>query len=176
MSDIITRRATEVWSVPVPKRITCLDCGRKLRALGGHLSKCHNMTSGQYRKRHGLVADYPLQVKEPPAPQSEEPRIVNHVKDFHLGLQGGLTCSFELPLPQFSLAMMSSTNRRNATMISDVREACRDYGITVWVSIREFQSSVILETGRGTRFRLIIFQFSKKTDMVMCRLRFSELW
>ena len=175
MNDFVTRRASQVWSVPIARHITCLECGRKLEALGGHLSKIHKMTAGQYRVRHGLSTDYPLQIKEPPAPHSSEPRIIQHVKDFRLGHHGGLICSFEFPLPQFSLAMMKLGNRRSWAMINDVREFCLGSDMRVWVSIREFQSSIMLETGKGTQFRLIVFQFEKKIDMAICRIRFGEL-
>lgn len=176
MNDIIRRRASEVWSVQIPRHTTCLECGRKLESLSGHLSKIHKMTSAQYRLRHGLAADYPLQAKEPPAPQSAVPRIHKYVKDFRLGSPGGLSCTFEFPLPEFSLAMMRPSNRKLWDMIADVREFCRETDSAVWVSIREFQASVILETGRGEKFQLVVFHFDRAIPMAMCRIYFPELW
>jgi hypothetical protein len=176
MTGIITRRATEVWSVPIPGNITCLDCGRKFKALGGHLSKGHNMTSSQYRHRHALPPGYRLQIKEPPAPPSAEHRIVEHIKDFHFGTPGGVTCSFEFPLPEFSLATPSSSYGKDDAWISDVREFCDGADMPVWISLKGFQASIITETGKGMKFRLLVFQFRKNTDMAMCRLRFGELW
>ena len=176
MNDITIRRATEIWSAPIPRRIACLECGRKFEVLSGHLSRKHKIAPAQYRENHGFAPNYPLQVKEPPAPQSAGHRIVEYYKDFRLGLPGGLTCCFEFPLPEFSLAALETTNRQDFKLISEVRDFCDWADINVWVSIREFQTSVILETGKGTQFRLWVFQFSKNVHMATCKMRFSELW
>jgi ROS/MUCR transcriptional regulator protein len=175
-NDLVTRRASQVWSVPFPRHITCLECGRRLEALGGHLSKIHSMSADQYRIRHGLVTDYPLRAREPPAPQFTVPRIHEYVKAFRLGGSGSRRCKFEFALPEFSLAVMRSSNRKLWDMIVNVRGFCRYTDSAVWVTIREFQASVILETGKGHRFELIVFQFENAVAMGMCRIHFSELW
>jgi hypothetical protein len=40
--------------------LECLDCGRRMRFLGGHLPRRHGMTAADYRARWGLPADAPL--------------------------------------------------------------------------------------------------------------------
>src|SRR5665213_2847785 len=136
MNEIITRRATQGPVVPIPKRVPCRECGRRFEILCDHLSKKHKMMPGQYRERHGLTVDYPLQANEPPAPESAGHRIVEHVKDFSLGLFHGLTCRFELPLPEFSLWALHSTNRQDTKLIFEVWDYCDGSDIDVWVSAR----------------------------------------
>jgi hypothetical protein len=136
----------------------------------------HKLTSDQYRRRHGLEADYSLESKEPPAPESAIPGVHKHVKTFRFGNSGGLTCAFEFTLPEFSLAMIRESNRKTWDKIGEVRDFCRYTDTDVWVSIREFQASVILETGRGEKFQLVVFQFSTPSGLAMCRITFPELW
>lgn len=40
--------------------ITCLLCGKLMRAMGSHLSRAHNMTPRQYRAQFDLPASYRL--------------------------------------------------------------------------------------------------------------------
>ena len=52
-------------AVPITKSVTpdyivCLEDGKKLKMLKGHLKTAHNLTPEQYRKRWGLPANYPL--------------------------------------------------------------------------------------------------------------------
>jgi predicted transcriptional regulator len=43
-----------------PNYIVCLEDGRQLRMLKGHLRKAFDMTPEQYRRRWGLPVDYPM--------------------------------------------------------------------------------------------------------------------
>ncbi len=43
-----------------PEYIVCLDDGKKLKLLKGHLQAAHGMTPNEYRERWGLPRDYPL--------------------------------------------------------------------------------------------------------------------
>ncbi len=52
-------------AVPIKKSVTpnaivCLEDGRKMKMLKGHLKRHHNMTPKEYRDRWGLRPDYPL--------------------------------------------------------------------------------------------------------------------
>ena len=38
----------------------CLEDGRKLKILKRHLKTAHGLTPGQYRRKWGLAADYPV--------------------------------------------------------------------------------------------------------------------
>jgi len=43
-----------------PDYIVCLEDGRKLKMLKRHLKTAHGLTPGQYRRKWGLAADYPV--------------------------------------------------------------------------------------------------------------------
>jgi len=43
-----------------PDYIVCLEDGRKLKVLRGHLRSAYNLTPDQYRARWGLRHDYPM--------------------------------------------------------------------------------------------------------------------
>jgi predicted transcriptional regulator len=43
-----------------PNYIVCLEDGRHLQMLKGHLRRALNMTPDQYRRRWGLPVDYPM--------------------------------------------------------------------------------------------------------------------
>ena len=43
-----------------PDRITCLECGAKMKMLKRHLATEHDLTPEQYRERWGLKRDYPM--------------------------------------------------------------------------------------------------------------------
>lgn len=43
-----------------PDYIVCLEDGRKLKLLRGHLRSAFNMTPDQYRAKWGLRSDYPM--------------------------------------------------------------------------------------------------------------------
>jgi len=43
-----------------PDYIVCLDDGKKLKMLKGHLKTSHGLTPDAYRERWGLPADYPM--------------------------------------------------------------------------------------------------------------------
>ncbi|MCY4031246.1 MAG: MucR family transcriptional regulator [Hyphomicrobiales bacterium] len=44
-----------------PDHITCLECGRKFKSLKGHINQLHGrMTPDEYRKKWGLLPDYPM--------------------------------------------------------------------------------------------------------------------
>jgi predicted transcriptional regulator len=52
-------------AVPIKKSVTpnyivCLEDGRQLQMLKGHLRSAFDMTPDQYRRRWGLPADYPM--------------------------------------------------------------------------------------------------------------------
>ncbi len=52
-------------AVPIKKSVTanyivCLEDGRKMKMLKGHLKRHHNMTPDEYRVRWGLPGDYPI--------------------------------------------------------------------------------------------------------------------
>jgi predicted transcriptional regulator len=50
------RRATgEPEAIP-----TCLECGKPIRFLKGHLASVHRMKVSEYRRKHGLSVHYPL--------------------------------------------------------------------------------------------------------------------
>ena len=44
----------------MPDYIICLEDGKKLKMLKRHLRTAYNLTPEQYRKRWGLLPDYPL--------------------------------------------------------------------------------------------------------------------
>ena len=51
--------------VPIKRSVTanyivCLEDGRKMKMLKGHLKRHHNMTPDEYRVRWGLPGDYPI--------------------------------------------------------------------------------------------------------------------
>ena len=43
-----------------PDRITCLECGAKMKMLKRHLATEHGLTPETYRERWGLKRDYPM--------------------------------------------------------------------------------------------------------------------
>ncbi len=43
-----------------PNYIVCVEDGRHLQMLKGHLRRAFNMTPDQYRRRWGLPVDYPM--------------------------------------------------------------------------------------------------------------------
>ncbi len=43
-----------------PNYIVCLEDGRKLKMLKGHLMAAHELTPNAYRERWGLARDYPM--------------------------------------------------------------------------------------------------------------------
>ena len=43
-----------------PDSITCVECGKKQKMLKRHLMTSHNLTTGEYRQKWGLSADYPM--------------------------------------------------------------------------------------------------------------------
>jgi predicted transcriptional regulator len=43
-----------------PDYITCMECGRRQKALKRHLQSAHGMTPDQYRADYGLPASYPM--------------------------------------------------------------------------------------------------------------------
>ena len=43
-----------------PDRITCLECGAKMKMLKRHLATEHGLTPEAYRERWGLKRDYPM--------------------------------------------------------------------------------------------------------------------
>ncbi len=52
--------AVPVKSSVRPNYIVCLEDGRKLKMLKGHLKAAHELTPDAYRERWGLARDYPL--------------------------------------------------------------------------------------------------------------------
>lgn len=40
--------------------IACLECGSKMKVMKRHLMTEHQLTTGEYRQRWGLSADYPM--------------------------------------------------------------------------------------------------------------------
>jgi len=65
-------KPVEVKKPPIPlkdivkdKYVVCLECGKKMRLLKGHLRKAHNLTPKEYFKLYGLdKKKYPLVCKE----------------------------------------------------------------------------------------------------------------
>lgn len=52
-----SERAGSVATISGPDGLlTCLECGRRFRALGRHLHVAHSLTAIEYRARHGLPA------------------------------------------------------------------------------------------------------------------------
>ncbi|ASG21375.1 MucR family transcriptional regulator [Nitrospirillum viridazoti] len=43
-----------------PEDIVCLECGRRMQMLKGHLAAAHGLTPDQYRTRWGLPDNYPV--------------------------------------------------------------------------------------------------------------------
>jgi len=43
-----------------PDYIVCLEDGKKQKMLKRHLMTSHNLTTGEYRQKWGLAADYPM--------------------------------------------------------------------------------------------------------------------
>jgi len=43
-----------------PDSITCVECGKKQKMLKRHLMTNHGLTTGEYRQKWGLSADYPM--------------------------------------------------------------------------------------------------------------------
>ena len=41
-------------------RITCLECGKKMKMLKRHLMTDHEITPEEYRSKWGLLRDYPM--------------------------------------------------------------------------------------------------------------------
>ena len=56
--------------VSPPDTISCLECGRRLRTLAGHL-RVHGMTAAEYRRAHGLGRRHPLASVETRAQMAE---------------------------------------------------------------------------------------------------------
>lgn len=52
--------AVSVRSSVKKDRLTCLDCGKKMKMLKRHLSTEHHMTPDEYRARWELSSDYPM--------------------------------------------------------------------------------------------------------------------
>ena len=52
--------AVSVKKSVMPDYIVCLEDGKKLKMLKRHLKTSYDLTPGQYRKRWGLAADYPM--------------------------------------------------------------------------------------------------------------------
>jgi predicted transcriptional regulator len=65
-----------------PEAITCLDCGRQVKMLKGHLMASHKLTPVAYRERWGLKKDYPMVAPNYAAQRSEL------AKSIGLGQQG----------------------------------------------------------------------------------------
>ena len=55
-----TTPAVSVKKSLLPDYIVCLEDGKKLKMLKRHLKTSYDLTPGQYRKRWGLAADYPM--------------------------------------------------------------------------------------------------------------------
>lgn len=51
--DIIFSTPSELENYFSEEKITCLECGKKYRQLGGHLL-IHNMTAEDYKDKHGI--------------------------------------------------------------------------------------------------------------------------
>ena len=51
--------------------IVCLECGKPLKVLKGHLSSAHGLSVKDYRARWGLPADYPMVAPNYAAQRSE---------------------------------------------------------------------------------------------------------
>ncbi len=54
-----------------PNYVVCLEDGKKLKMLKGHLRTAFNMTPDEYRQKWGLSSDYPMVVPKIAARRSE---------------------------------------------------------------------------------------------------------
>lgn len=55
-ADATTRRGGAATITDADGLLTCLECGRRFRALGRHVNHAHGLTAGEYRERHRLPA------------------------------------------------------------------------------------------------------------------------
>ena len=56
----LPKPAVPIRKSVTPNYIVCLEDGRQLQMLKGHLRSAFDMTPDQYRTRWGLPADYPM--------------------------------------------------------------------------------------------------------------------
>jgi len=77
-----------------PDHIVCLEDGKKLQTLKGHLNTSHGMTAEQYRARSSLPRDYPMVAPKYAARRSAL------AKEIGLGRKPGLSEEREVPPTQ----------------------------------------------------------------------------
>ena len=59
-----------------PDHVVCLECGRKMRVLRGHLRAVHGLSDHEYRQRHGLPFEHPLVAPSYSAYRSEQAKSI----------------------------------------------------------------------------------------------------
>ncbi len=59
-----------------PNYVICLEDGKKLKMLKGHLRAAFNMTPDEYRRKWGLSSDYPMVAPKYSARRSELAKII----------------------------------------------------------------------------------------------------
>ncbi len=59
-----------------PNYVICLEDGKKLKMLKGHLRAAFNMTPDEYRRKWGLSSDYPMVAPKYSAKRSELAKII----------------------------------------------------------------------------------------------------
>ena len=74
----VTGQAPEILKPAVPKKrsvtpdyIVCLEDGKKLKMLKRHLRTSYNLSPEEYRKKWGLLDDYPMVAPKYAAKRSE---------------------------------------------------------------------------------------------------------
>jgi predicted transcriptional regulator len=56
----IAPKAAMLRGRATPDKLTCLECGMKLKVLTRHLLSAHGLDADAYRAKHGLPADDPM--------------------------------------------------------------------------------------------------------------------
>jgi predicted transcriptional regulator len=59
-APVVLKPAVAIRDSVKPDYIVCLEDGKKLKLLKGHLRSAFNMTPDQYRAKWGLRSDYPM--------------------------------------------------------------------------------------------------------------------
>lgn len=62
--DEVFTSIKEVHTYLDGEKVACLLCGRQYAALGGHITRIHQMTSDDYRQRYGIPYKYGLASKK----------------------------------------------------------------------------------------------------------------
>ena len=71
VEDELPEPAVSVRASLKKDHLVCLDCGRKLKVLKGHLMSEHDLTVEEYRSRWKLPGDYPMVAPDYAASRSD---------------------------------------------------------------------------------------------------------